>query len=145
MLSVMRFVQKWSSLKVSFDHFLSIDPCMSTPHNVPVQMYKEVQHALQAAGKEASVVVTVITGAGEYYCSANNLSNLSSSFLHSLASSVSDCRAYITPRFFSWFNSASVNLSWICIYCAPYKANATIDLDCCFVLLVFALSQQDTC
>lgn len=38
-------------------------------------MYQEVQHALQTAGKEGSVVVTVITGAGEYYCSGNDLSN----------------------------------------------------------------------
>lgn len=56
-------------------HFLSIDPCVSTSHNVPIQMYQEVQHALQTAGKEDSVVVTVITGAGEYYCSGNDLSN----------------------------------------------------------------------
>ena len=40
-----------------------------------LQMYQEVQHALQRAGKEDSVVVTVITGAGDYYCSGNDLSN----------------------------------------------------------------------
>ena len=38
-------------------------------------MYTEVQHALQAAGEDNSVVVTVITGAGDYYCSGNDLSN----------------------------------------------------------------------
>lgn len=38
-------------------------------------MYLEVQHALQAAGEDNSVVVTVITGAGNYYCSGNDLSN----------------------------------------------------------------------
>ena len=42
---------------------------------VYLQMYTEVQHALQAAGKDNSVVVTVITGAGDYYCSGNDLSN----------------------------------------------------------------------
>ena len=40
-----------------------------------LQMYKEVQHALREAGEEDSVVVTVITGAGDYYCSGNDLSN----------------------------------------------------------------------
>ena len=40
-----------------------------------LQMYKEVQHALCEAGEEDSVVVTVITGAGDYYCSGNDLSN----------------------------------------------------------------------
>ena len=40
-----------------------------------LQMYKEVQHALLAAGEDDSVVVTVITGAGDYYCSGNDLSN----------------------------------------------------------------------
>ena len=38
-------------------------------------MYKEVQHALEEAGQDSSVVVTVLTGAGNYYCSGNDLSN----------------------------------------------------------------------
>ena len=38
-------------------------------------MYSEVQEALQTAGKDSSVVLTVITGAGDYYCSGNDLSN----------------------------------------------------------------------
>ena len=38
-------------------------------------MYTEVQHALQAAGDDSSVVVTVLTGAGDYYSSGNDLSN----------------------------------------------------------------------
>ena len=38
-------------------------------------MYSEVQHALQAAGTDNSVTVTVITGAGDYYCSGNDLGN----------------------------------------------------------------------
>lgn len=38
-------------------------------------MYTEVQHALQAAGDDNCVVVTVITGAGDYYCSGNDLGN----------------------------------------------------------------------
>ena len=39
------------------------------------QMYSEVQQALQAAGTDNSVTVTVITGAGDYYCSGNDLGN----------------------------------------------------------------------
>ena len=38
-------------------------------------MYQEVQHALRTAGEDGSVVVAVITGAGDYYCSGNDLSN----------------------------------------------------------------------
>ena len=38
-------------------------------------MYKEVQQALVEAGENKSVVVAVITGAGDYYCSGNDLSN----------------------------------------------------------------------
>ena len=39
------------------------------------QMYAEVQHALNTAGEDNSVVLAVITGAGDYYCSGNDLSN----------------------------------------------------------------------
>ena len=39
------------------------------------QMYSEVQHALQAASTDSNVIVTVITGAGDYYCSGNDLGN----------------------------------------------------------------------
>ena len=38
-------------------------------------MYKEVQRALEEAGQDSNVVVTVLTGAGNYYCSGNDLSN----------------------------------------------------------------------
>ena len=38
-------------------------------------MYKEVQCALEEAGQDSNVVVTVLTGAGNYYCSGNDLSN----------------------------------------------------------------------
>lgn len=39
------------------------------------QMYSEIQEAMKAAGEDRSVVVTVLTGAGDYYCSGNDLSN----------------------------------------------------------------------
>ena len=38
-------------------------------------MYGEVQSALESAGQDDSVVCTVLTGAGDYYCSGNDLSN----------------------------------------------------------------------
>ena len=38
-------------------------------------MYAEVQQALEEAGADDSVVLTILTGAGEYYCSGNDLSN----------------------------------------------------------------------
>lgn len=38
-------------------------------------MYTEVQQALINAGENESVVVAMITGAGDYYCSGNDLSN----------------------------------------------------------------------
>ena len=38
-------------------------------------MYGEIQQALEDAGRDGSVAVTVITGAGDYYCSGNDLSN----------------------------------------------------------------------
>ena len=38
-------------------------------------MYREVQAALQVAGQDDSVVCAVLTGAGDYYCSGNDLSN----------------------------------------------------------------------
>lgn len=38
-------------------------------------MYSEIQHALTVAGEDDNVVVTVITGAGDYFCSGNDLSN----------------------------------------------------------------------
>ena len=46
-----------------------------TPAHVYIQMYKELQAALQAAGQDDSVVCAVLTGAGDYYCSGNDLSN----------------------------------------------------------------------
>lgn len=39
------------------------------------QMYAGVQEVLVAAGDDDSVALAVITGAGEYYCSGNDLSN----------------------------------------------------------------------
>lgn len=48
---------------------------MCTCCHLTFQMYSEVQHALQAAGTDNSVTVTVITGAGDYYCSGNDLGN----------------------------------------------------------------------
>ena len=38
-------------------------------------MYSEVQQALREAGDDESVVLVVLTGAGEYYCSGNDVSN----------------------------------------------------------------------
>ena len=38
-------------------------------------MYGEVERALLAAGEDDRVVCTVLTGAGDYYCSGNDLSN----------------------------------------------------------------------
>lgn len=38
-------------------------------------MYAEIQQALEDAGKDGAVSVTALTGAGEYYCSGNDLSN----------------------------------------------------------------------
>lgn len=38
-------------------------------------MYTEVQQALIEAGENDSVVLAAITGAGDYYCSGNDLSN----------------------------------------------------------------------
>lgn len=39
------------------------------------QMYSEIQQALEDAAKTESIVVTMITGAGTYYCSGNDLTN----------------------------------------------------------------------
>lgn len=38
-------------------------------------MYSEIQDALKAAGQDSSVVLAAITGAGDYYCSGNDLTN----------------------------------------------------------------------
>lgn len=38
-------------------------------------MYGEIEKALEAAGQDEKVVCTVLTGAGDYYCSGNDLSN----------------------------------------------------------------------
>ena len=38
-------------------------------------MYREIQEALQAAGEDEAVVCAVLTGAGDYYSSGNDLSN----------------------------------------------------------------------
>lgn len=38
-------------------------------------MYRELQEALEAAGEDERVVCAVLTGAGDYYCSGNDLSN----------------------------------------------------------------------
>ncbi len=38
-------------------------------------MYAEVQQALEEAGEDDSVVLAVLTGAGNYYCSGNDLLN----------------------------------------------------------------------
>ncbi|XP_064394868.1 enoyl-CoA delta isomerase 2-like [Halichondria panicea] len=42
---------------------------------ITYQMYSEVQHALEEAAKIDSIVVAMLTGAGNYYCSGNDLSN----------------------------------------------------------------------
>ena len=47
-----------------------------THYNVAwLQMYREIQEALKVAGEDDRVVVTLLTGAGDYYCSGNDLSN----------------------------------------------------------------------
>lgn len=38
-------------------------------------MYQEIETALLAASEDDRVVCTVLTGAGDYYCSGNDLSN----------------------------------------------------------------------
>ena len=38
-------------------------------------MYRELQKALEAAAEDERVVCAVLTGAGDYYCSGNDLSN----------------------------------------------------------------------
>ncbi len=40
-----------------------------------LQMYSEWQQALTEAGDDNNVVVAMVTGAGDYYCSGNDLSN----------------------------------------------------------------------
>lgn len=42
---------------------------------ITYKMYSEIQRALDEAAKIDSIVVTMITGAGNYYCSGNDLSN----------------------------------------------------------------------
>ena len=37
-------------------------------------MYKEIGEALQEADKDPNVLMCVLTGAGRYYCSGNDLS-----------------------------------------------------------------------
>jgi peroxisomal 3,2-trans-enoyl-CoA isomerase len=39
------------------------------------QMYQEWIDALEDAANDKSCVLTVVTGAGDYYCSGNDLSN----------------------------------------------------------------------
>ncbi|OWF34767.1 enoyl-CoA delta isomerase 2, mitochondrial-like [Mizuhopecten yessoensis] len=39
------------------------------------QMYEEIGNALNEAGQDDSVVLAVLTGAGDYYCSGNDLGN----------------------------------------------------------------------
>ena len=38
-------------------------------------MYANIEAALNTAAKDDSVVAMVMTGAGDYYCSGNDLSN----------------------------------------------------------------------
>lgn len=42
---------------------------------ITFEMYGEIEKALEAAGQDEKVVCTVLTGAGDYYCSGNDLSN----------------------------------------------------------------------
>lgn len=42
---------------------------------ITYKMYKEIGEALQQAGQDPKVRVAMLTGAGEYYCSGNDLSN----------------------------------------------------------------------
>lgn len=44
-------------------------------------MYYEIPAALKAGAFDSSVVVTVLTGAGSYYCSGNDLSTYPLSYL----------------------------------------------------------------
>jgi peroxisomal 3,2-trans-enoyl-CoA isomerase len=51
---------------------------LNRPHKynaITLQMYQEIKAALEAAGQDDRVVCTVLTGAGDYYCSGNDLSN----------------------------------------------------------------------
>ncbi|XP_061876829.1 enoyl-CoA delta isomerase 2, mitochondrial isoform X1 [Entelurus aequoreus] len=42
---------------------------------ITTEMYEEIIDALQQAAEDTSVVLTVFTGAGDFYCSGNDLSN----------------------------------------------------------------------
>lgn len=44
-------------------------------------MYQEFMTALDEAGKNDACVVAMVTGAGDYYCSGNDLSNILHGFL----------------------------------------------------------------
>jgi peroxisomal 3,2-trans-enoyl-CoA isomerase len=51
---------------------------LNRPHKynaMNLQMYREVRAALEAAGGDEGVVCAVLTGAGDYYCSGNDLAN----------------------------------------------------------------------
>lgn len=40
-----------------------------------LQMYNEWIEALKEAAEDPSTVITTVTGAGDYYCSGNDLAN----------------------------------------------------------------------
>ncbi|XP_072014091.1 enoyl-CoA delta isomerase 2-like [Amphiura filiformis] len=51
---------------------------LNRPHKknaLTLQTYEEIGQALETAGQDNSVVVAVLTGTGDYYCSGNDLNN----------------------------------------------------------------------
>ncbi|XP_070575750.1 enoyl-CoA delta isomerase 2-like [Ptychodera flava] len=54
---------------------------------ITMEMFAEIGSALIAAGKDPNVVIAVITGAGEYYSSGNDLANFMHGNIQELAAS----------------------------------------------------------
>ncbi|XP_045192757.2 enoyl-CoA delta isomerase 2-like isoform X2 [Mercenaria mercenaria] len=69
--------QKFETLAVSCaDGIYSITLNRPSKKNaITVQMYEELILALKEAGADSSVVIATVTGAGDYFCSGNDLGN----------------------------------------------------------------------
>lgn len=67
----------YSTLNVQFQNGVQVIT-MNRPDRMNalnLDMYKEIQQALNAASENESIKVSVLTGAGVYFCSGNDLSN----------------------------------------------------------------------
>jgi len=51
-------------------------------------MYKEIPRAMKLASDDDSVVLTVLTGAGDYYSSGNDLAGYQNEFMENVEESV---------------------------------------------------------